>query len=251
MSGERGQDGQFVDEARHFGSGDDEGAQFGLTNTHPPNGLVPVRRLRCGLDRCARAGQHLEDCAPGRVEAHALDRDVPPGYGGSRGTPEGGRRQVARHGGVHRCQFLATLDCDCEARHLDTRAKPNQGRLGVVAGRVGLRDARRAACGQAGKQDGTLHLGAGHFGLIVDGLERPAPDGHRQPPVARLDEGAHPGERRNDASHRPPLQGSVPRQGGLERLCGENPREQAGSWCPSCGRRAPPTGNSTPAVHVR
>jgi hypothetical protein len=75
---------------------------------------------------------------------------------------------------------------------------------------------------QAGEQDSALHLGARHGRLVGNPMQRPAGDRERRPVVRRGDPCAHPGQRLDDAAHRPALQRLVSADDSRERVAGKD-----------------------------
>src|SRR5439155_21352190 len=77
-------------------------------------------------------------------------------------------------------------------------------------------------------EEAGLHLRARHRELVGDAAERAASDSERRGAGgARLHRGAHGAQRLGDAAHGPPPQRDVAVEDALERLTGEDAREEA------------------------
>jgi len=133
------------------------------------------------LDGGAHLGEHVEDAGAGGVEAYVFDGEVGAGSDGAGHKPEGGGADVAGHHHPLADQAAGGLDGHRGAAGFaekDVGAEGAQHAFAVVAGEGRLDHGGGAAGGEAGEQQGALHLGGGH--RRVDGGAAQLLPGDRQ-----------------------------------------------------------------------
>ena len=113
------------------------------------------------------------------------------------------------------------------ADDLHRRPELHQGALGVVP-RLDCFAHRSLPLGrEAGQQDGALDLRAGNLGRVGNAAQAPARHGHRQPSGRQFNARTHPFQWAGHAAHGSPAQRRIAREGGRERVSGEDSGEQA------------------------
>ena len=150
-----------------------------------PTGSPISSPVTVDVDRRAHAAEDLDVGDAGRVQAHALERQVRAGHDARRDHEERGRRRVAR---ARRSRTAA-------ARPACTRTVRSSGRssvtperaehpLGVVAARRRLHDLGGAVGLEAREDERRLHLAARGRELVADAAQPAAAHRDRCEPAA-------------------------------------------------------------------
>ena len=151
MGRERGDRGQFIDQARDFLGGDFERSHAIALERDDPARFAGLRRCDLGLHTSAKSSQHVKQRRAGGIQSDVLDDDARPGQRGRRDEPEGRRGKVAGNRQRAAVKPLAAGYRDREPVNADLSAEGRQRALGVIACRGGFGDAGRAFRVQSGE----------------------------------------------------------------------------------------------------
>ena len=190
-------------------------------------------RVAAVLEGDARphAPEDPKHAVAGGIDAHPREPD--PGPRGNAGSDEeeGGGGQIPGHRyGLPRT-LASAREGDSSSRALHLVSETGQHPFGVITARGVLLDPGAAAGIESREQQAGLHLRARHLQAMFDSGE-PLPAPHRERRGAAgggLDPRPHPGQRLGDPAHGPARQRFVSNQRGVERVAGEQAREQAKS----------------------
>ena len=231
---------QLVDECRNLAGGDLRRGQLGRADFDVSDLFDADSAARDDPDAPAHPVEHVEETGAARIQVDVVDRDPRLGHE-CRGDDEGrSRGEVAGDVDGAELDALRRVDAHRGRARRDADAARAQHQLGVVARRCGLDHGRAPRGAEPGQENGRLDLRARDRQLVVDRLERPAANDHRELPVGRLDLRAHAPQRLGDALHRPRRERRVAgqREGSLleGEETGQQPRERAGVAAVDLGR---------------
>jgi hypothetical protein len=203
-AGGEGDQRQLVDRQRHLGAADLGAAQRRGADGEAGGRLAAALAPRLDLDRRAHPLEHGQQAGPGRVDADLLEHDLAALDEQGGDGEEGGGGDVGGHGDLAGLDPLRGVHGDAALAALDPGAGRRQHPLAVVAGGQRLDDRGRALGEQPGEEQAGLDLGAGDRQLVLDAVQRRAPDlERRQPVLAAGERGAHLAQRHGDPVDRP------------------------------------------------